>query len=362
MRLSETIGQLRSDFLRELNDISLVRDLEHLKVKYLGKKGPIQALMHELKHCSVEERPRLGKLINDLKEELVSHCEHSLARLKEQELQIRFTRELLDPTLPGRMHHLGRLHPITQLLQRALDILIGMGFSVRLGPNVDTDYYNFGGLNFAVDHPARDMQDTFYLYRNDVEKGSKPNSSDCFRICREQWLLRTHTSNVQVHTMEECELPLRVVAPGRCFRNETVSARSHVFFHQIEGFVIDRTVTFADLFATMEQFWGKLLGERVDLRFRPSYFPFVEPGLELDVRCMFCHGKGCRLCKQSGWLEVCGAGMIHPNVLKNAKIDPEVYTGFAWGMGIERPAMLLHEIPDIRMFTQNDLRFLSQFA
>jgi phenylalanyl-tRNA synthetase alpha chain len=341
MHLSETIGQLRLDFLKELNAISLSKDLENLKVKYLGKKGPVQALMLELKNCSAEERPQLGKLINDLKEELSSHCENSLDRLKEQEMQARFEAERLDGTFPGRVSYLGRLHPITQTLNRAIDILSGMGFSVRLGPNLDTDYYNFGGLNFASDHPARDMQDTFYI--------------------SSEWLLRTHTSNVQVHTMEEFAPPLRVIAPGRCYRNETVSARSHVFFHQIEGFYIDRGVTFADLFATMEQFWSELLGERVDLRFRPSYFPFVEPGLEVDVRCTGCRGKGCRLCKHTGWLEVCGAGMIHPNVLKKGNIDPEEFTGYAWGMGIERPAILMHEISDIRLFTQNDVRFLSQF-
>jgi phenylalanyl-tRNA synthetase alpha chain len=341
MHLSETIAQLRLDFLEELNSISLVKDLEGLKVKYLGKRGPIQALMLELKSCSDDERPHLGKLINGLKEELSLHFEHSMARLRELELGVRLEEERLDGVFPGRRFYLGRLHPITQTMQRAIEILSGMGFSVRLGPNLDTDYYNFGGLNFSSDHPARDMQDTFYL-----------NS---------EWLLRTHTSNVQVHTMEQFAPPLRVVAPGRCYRNETVSARSHVFFHQIEGFYIDREVTFADLFATMEQFWSGLLGERVELRFRPSYFPFVEPGLEVDVRCTACGGKGCRLCKHTGWLEVCGAGMIHPNVLKKGNIDPEVYSGYAWGMGIERPAILMHDISDIRLFTQNDVRFLSQF-
>lgn len=341
MNLPEQIGQLRYRFIQELNETVTVKDLEDLKIKYLGRKGPIQALMLDLKHCTAEERPHFGKLVNDLKEDLGSHCEHSLARLKEQEMQDRFAKERIDPTLPGRRHSLGRFHPISQNLDRAVDILIGMGFSVRLGPDIDTDDYNFGGLNFPPDHPARDMQDTFYV--------------------DSEWLLRTHTSNVQVHAMEEFSPPMRIIAPGRCFRNETISARSHVFFHQIEGFYIDRHVTFADLFATMDEFWSKLLGEKVVTRFRPSYFPFVEPGLEVDVRCTACRGKGCRLCKHTGWLEVCGAGMIHPNVLKKRNIDPEVYSGYAWGMGIERFALLQHEIPDIRMFTQNDLRFLSQF-
>lgn len=341
MSLPERIGQMREHFLRELSHLTTAKDLESLKVKYFGKKGAVQALMLELKSCSTDERPLLGKMINDLKEELSSHCDNSLARVKASELEKRLEQEKIDPTLPGRRHFLGRSHPIIQLLDRAVDILIGMGFSVRLGPIADTDFYNFGGLNFPPDHPARDMQDTFYL--------------------DSEWLLRTHTSNVQVHAMEEIEPPIRVIAPGRCYRNETVSSRSHVFFHQIEGFYIDRGVSFADLFATMEEFWSKLLGEKVETRFRPSYFPFVEPGLEVDVRCTACKGKGCRLCKQSGWLEVCGAGMVHPNVLKMGKIDPEIYSGYAWGMGIERLAILQHDIPDIRLFTQNDLRFLSQF-
>lgn len=340
--LMHQIERLRSAFIQELQSASHTKDLEHLKVKYLGKKGPVQNLMLELKNSPSQERPQLGKLVNDLKEELVSHCDHTLARLKQQEMLDRFEQEGIDPSLPGRKGFLGRLHPVIQTLERAVDILSNMGFSVQLGPNLDTDYYNFEGLNFAPDHPAREMQDTFYVST--------------------EWLLRTHTSNVQVHTMEEKKPPIRVIAPGRCFRNETISARSHVFFHQIEGFYIDRHVTFADLLATMDEFWKKLLGSDVQTRFRPSYFPFTEPGLEMDVRCTSCQGAGCRLCKQSGWLEVCGAGMIHPNVLKKGNIDPEIYSGYAWGMGIERLTILQHNISDIRYFTQNDLRFLRQFA
>lgn len=340
--LSEQIGELRSHFLRELKEASSSKDLENLKVKYLGKKGPIQALMAELKHSSSEERPHLGKLINDLKEELIAHCDHSLERLKRDEMEEQLQREWLDPTLPGRRSFLGRTHPVSHMLQRVVDILIGMGFSVQLGPDVDTDYYNFEGLNFAPDHPARDMQDTFYL------------GGDL--------LLRTHTSNVQVHALEKYTPPIRLIAPGRCFRNEDISARSHVFFHQVEGFYIDRGVTFADLLATMDQFLSKLLGEATETRFRPSYFPFVEPGMEVDVRCTSCKGSGCRLCKHTGWLEILGAGMIHPNVLKKGKIDPEIYSGYAWGIGIERLVIDQFQIPDIRFFAENDLRFLSQFS
>lgn len=339
--LPEQIGLLRTHFTRELQEASSTKELEELKVKYLGKKGPVQALMMELKHCNADERPHLGKLINELKEELVSHCDNGLARLKNQEMNAAFQKEWIDVTLPGRRSSLGRAHPINQMMQRIIDILTGMGFSVQLGPDVDTDYYNFEGLNFAPDHPARDMQDTFYV-------GSG-------------LLLRTQTSNVQVHAMETISPPLRIAAPGRAFRNEDVSARSHVFFHQLEAFYVDKGVTFADLLSTMDEFLHKLFGEKVKTRYRPSYFPFVEPGMEVDVRCTACKGDGCRICKQTGWLEILGSGMIHPNVLKNGKIDPEVYSGFAWGMGIERPAMLYYDISDIRFFTENDLRFLSQF-
>jgi phenylalanyl-tRNA synthetase alpha chain len=341
MALPDLISNLRFSFLEELKTAISSKDLESIKVKYLGKKGPVVALMLELKGCSVEERPILGKLINDLKEELLIHCDQSLSRMKAEELSSQFAREWIDSTLPGRRRNLGKMHPIQQMLQKVLDILISMGFSVRLGPDVDTDYYNFEGLNFAKDHPARDMQDTFYL--------------------TPELLLRTHTSNVQVHMMEISEPPIRIVAPGRCFRNENISARSHVFFHQVEGFYIDKNVTFADLMATMEEFISKLLGEKVQTRFRPSYFPFVEPGLEVDIRCTRCKGAGCRICKHTGWLEILGAGMVHPSVLEKGNIDSEIYTGYAWGLGIERLAINFYDIPDIRMFTENDIRFLEQF-
>jgi phenylalanyl-tRNA synthetase alpha chain len=339
--LHELIGELRSRFLSELKGISSSKDVESLKVRYLGKKGPVQALMLELKAASSDERPHLGKLINDLKQELSLHCDHSLQRLQEEEQSLRLASESIDPTLPGRRNLLGRIHPIQQMLDKVLDILKGMGFAIRTGPDVDTDYYNFGALNFAEDHPARDMQDTFYL-----EDGR---------------LLRTHTSNVQAHIMEHFSPPLRIASPGRAFRNEDVSSRSHIFFHQVECCYIDKHVTFADFLSTMEEFLSKLFGGKVETRFRPSYFPFVEPGMEVDVRCTACLGSGCRLCKHTGWLEILGSGMIHPNVLKKGNIDPEVYSGYAWGMGIERLAILRYDIPDIRMFTENDLRFLEQF-
>lgn len=341
MALIDSIGQLREQFLHELNQVSHTRDLETLKIKYFGKKGSVSALLIGLKDCTPAERPHAGKLVNDLKQELQDHFDHTTTRLKREELQEQLKSETLDVTLPGRTPSHAALHPITQMLDRVLSIFSDMGFSVRLGPDVDTEYYNFEGLNFPPDHPARDMQDTFYLDA--------------------RYLLRTHTSNVQVHTLENHKPPIRVVAPGRCFRNEDISARSHVFFHQVEGFYIDEHVTFTDLFATFNHFLTRLLGQKAETRFRPSYFPFVEPGLEIDVRCTACAGSGCRICKQTGWLEIAGAGMIHPSILTRSNIDPDRYTGFAWGMGIERLAMLHSSIPDIRMFTQNDLRFLKQF-
>ena len=342
MSLPDLIGTLRKTFLEELHKSSSSKELEALKVKYLGKKGPVNGLMLELKNCPTDERPNLGKLINDLKEELTSHCDNSMARIEMEEMGRQLEAEWVDATLPGRANCKGASHPITQMIDRILSIFTDMGFSVQLGPDVDSDYYNFGALNFAENHPARDMQDTFYLGPD--------------------LLLRTHTSNAQVRVMEKNTPPIRIVVPGRAFRNENISARSHVFFHQIEGLMIDQDVTFSDLLATLEEFLTKLLGEKVETRFRPSYFPFVEPGLEVDVRCTGCKGSGCRLCKHTGWLEILGAGMVHPNVLKNGSIDPEKYSGYAWGMGIERLAMLFSDIPDIRYFTWNDLRFLKQFS
>lgn len=341
MTLQTNLEKLKKSFLSELKGLKTSAEIDQLKIKYLGKKGEIAGLMSTLRDCSKEEKPKMGKLINDLKEEIQSHLEASLATFSSQEIEKRLEKEKLDVTLPGRTKTMGSLHPISQVTNRMLEICQGMGFSVQIGPDLESDYYNFEALNFEADHPARDMQDTFYVTDN--------------------LLMRTHTSNVQVRFMEKCKPPVRVVSPGRVFRNETISSRSHVFFHQVEGFYVDKGVSFADLLATMEDFWSKFWNQKIEMRYRPSYFPFVEPGLEADVSCVLCSGKGCRICKQTGWLEVGGAGMIHPNVLKASNIDPEVYSGYAWGLGIERTAMLYYGITDIRLFTENDLRFLEQF-
>lgn len=336
------IISIRDEFLADKAKVMTTADMEALKVKYLGKKGPIQNLMKLLKDISAPERPAFGKEINDLKEEVQLEIEKQEKQLIAQEEERQLDQEKIDITLPGRQRPKGRKHIVIQALDAIIDILIGMGFSVQYGPDIDTDYYNFEALNFPLDHPARDMQDTFYI--------------------TPQVLLRTHTSNVQVRVMEGHKPPIRIITPGKVYRNETITARSHVFFHQVEGLYIEKGVTFADLLATMQEFFQKLFQREVEVRYRPSYFPFVEPGMEVDINCLSCKGQGCHLCKHSGWLEVAGAGMVHPEVLKNGGIDPEVYSGYAWGMGVERVILLKQGVKDIRMFTENDLRFLEQFT
>lgn len=339
--MQKKIQTIKEQFQADLPSITSAKLAEQLKVKYLGKKGLVQELMVSLKDSRPEERPLLGKSINELKEELTILCQDLLQGFVLMEQSKRIEAEKIDITLPGRKRFIGRKHPIYLLRDEMIAVFSSMGFSVQYGPDMDSDYYNYEGLNFPPDHPARDMQDTFYLTPD--------------------FLLRSHTSNTQLRVMESHKPPIRIIAPGTVYRNETISARSHVFFHQIEGLYIDKEVSFADLFATMQEFLSKLFKKSVQTRFRPSYFPFVEPGVEIDMHCTSCSGSGCRLCKHTGWLEVGGAGMVHPEVLKNGGIDPEEYSGYAWGFGIERMAMLLYGIRDIRMFTENDIRFLSQF-
>ncbi|MBN1915039.1 MAG: phenylalanine--tRNA ligase subunit alpha [Parachlamydiales bacterium] len=339
--MEKEINSIREKFSEDLGRVVTSKDLEELKVRYLGKKGSVSALMISLKDAEDAQKPILGKSINLLKNEIALAIHELMEKINSAELDQKLQKEKIDVTLPGKRRRLGRLHPVSQMLYKVVDVLIDMGFSVQLGPDVDSDFYNFEALNFPKDHPARDMQDTFYITHD--------------------LLLRTQTSNVQVRVMEKNPLPIRMVAPGRCFRNETVSARSHIFFHQIEGIYIDKNVTFADLLATLDELWRRLFEKEIKTRYRPSYFPFVEPGIEADILCTQCHGGGCRLCKFSGWLEVIGAGMIHPEVLKAGGIDPEQYQGYAFGLGIERLTLLRYGISDIRRFTENDNRFLAQF-
>lgn len=339
--MQQTIDTLRKEFTDKLQQATTTADIDELKVRFLGRKGPIQDLMKNLRDVSPEERPNVGKEINTLKEEITLKLDTAAEKLLGSEETNRLANETLDITLPGRRRNIGRQHLMTQAFDEIIDIFIEMGFSVQYGPVIDTDYYNFTALNIPEDHPARGMQDTFWVDA--------------------QYLLRTHTSNIQARIMETTKPPIRIVAPGKVFRNEEITARSHVFFHQLDGFYIDKNVTFADLLGTMRTFLKKLFKADVDVRYRPSYFPFVEPGLEIDVGCFSCKGNGCALCKHTGWLEILGAGMVHPEVLRTGGIDPEEYSGFAWGMGIERLVLLKYGINDIRTFVQNDMRFLNQF-
>lgn len=340
--MKQRIEKLKQSFQTEIEKIEQTKELEQLRVKYLGKKSPIQALMQDLRTCSPEERPEMGKLINTLKQDVSTQIDTHFQALEAKELLARLSQENIDVTLPGRKSFLGKKHPLTQMLDEVIDILVGMGFSVQESPEIESEYYNYGGLNYPPDHPARDMQDTFYI---------TPDT-----------LLRSHTTSIQQHMMENTTPPIRILSPGKCYRNETITSRSHVFFHQVDVLYIDKDVTFSDLLATKEEFYTKIFKQKIELRVRPSYFPFVEPGMEVDIKCTSCGGSGCALCKHTGWLEVAGAGMVHPNVLKEGGIDPEIYSGYAWGGGIERLFMLRHGISDIRLFTENDLRFLSQFA
>jgi len=339
--VKEKVVSLKDEFDRELSKVERLQDLEQMKVKYLGKKGPIQALMLGLREVSPEERPLLGKTINDLKTIIASEIDSHIEVHSRKELLSKLDNEQIDVTLPGRRNHIGRVHPVSAMLDEVLQILEDMGFSVHYAPEIEGEYYNYGGLNYPDDHPARDMQDTYYINK--------------------ETLLRSHTTNIQQRIMESEKPPIRVASPGKCYRNETISSRSHVIFHQVDVLYIDKNVTFADLLATKEEFYSRIFHQKVKVRVRPSYFPFVEPGMEVDIHCTSCGGTGCKLCKHTGWLEVAGAGMVHPEVLIQGGLDPEEYSGYAWGGGIERLAMLRHGITDIRLFMENDMRFLKQF-
>lgn len=339
--MNESIDTIKEQFLCDLKAASSVKDLEALKVKYLGKKGLVSEQLKNLRLVPDSERPKFGKIVNDVKIEIENRIEERLQALLSEEIANRISTETIDITLPGRKRFSGSKHPVNQVMDEIVDIFISMGFSVHTGPEIETEYYNFEVLNFEEDHSARDMQDTFYI---------APGV-----------LLRTHTSNVQGRVLEKAKPPIRIVCPGKVYRNETISARCHVFFHQVDGVYVAENVSFQDLTATLSEFLNKLFKKQVKVRYRSSYFPFVEPGVEVDIECLLCEGKGCSICKFSGWLEILGAGMIHPQVLRNVGLDPEKYTGYAWGLGVERILLLRYGINDIRLLAENDMRFLTQF-
>lgn len=334
----ENIRQLALKAIEEAED---QQGLENLRVKYLGKKGELTAILKQMGKLSAEERPIMGQLANDVRAAIEESFTKKAAYLKEVLLEQKLKRETIDVTLPGKHKELGSKHPLSIVLDEIKEIFVGMGFDIVEGPEVESDYYNFEALNIPKNHPARDTQDTFYINENVV--------------------LRTQTSPVQIRTMENREPPIRIISPGRVYRSDAVDATHSPLFHQIEGLVVDKGITFADLKGTLETFIKRLYGEDSVVRFRPHHFPFTEPSAEVDVQCFSCHGEGCRLCKNEGWIEILGCGMVHPKVLSNCGIDPEVYSGFALGMGLERVVMRRYNIDDLRLFYENDVRFLKQF-
>lgn len=325
----------------ETTQISSLEELEEFRIKYLGTKGVVKGLFGEMKAVPAEKKKEFGLVLNDFKQLAETKYETAKETTVNDQLP---TLNDLDLSLPGDAIAVGSRHPINLVRKRIIVIFHRLGFAVADGPEVEDDWHNFTALNIHENHPARDMQDTFYIHQNP------------------DWLLRTHTSNVQIREMEKGELPIRIICPGRVYRNETISARAHCFFHQVEGLYIDEHVSFADLKQTLYFFVQELFGKDVKIRFRPSYFPFTEPSAEMDISCLICGGEGCRVCKHTGWVEILGCGMVHPKVLENCKIDSNKYTGFAFGMGIERIAMLLYQINDLRLFSENDVRFLRQFT
>ncbi len=339
--MKQELEAIRAKAIRELNAAKGQQVLENLRIQYLGKKGELTAILKQMGGLSAEERPKIGQLANEIRTFIEEDLIKRSAELKEEETTKRLELEKIDVTLPGIHHELGAKHPLSIELDAIKEIFVGMGFDIVEGPEVEYDYYNFEALNIPKDHPARDTQDTFYINDN--------------------ILLRTQTSPVQVRVMEKQKPPIRIISPGRVYRSDAVDATHSPLFHQIEGLVVDKGITFADLKGTLETFVKRMYGEDSVVRFRPHHFPFTEPSAEVDVQCFNCHGKGCRLCKGEGWIEILGCGMVHPKVLSNCGIDPEVYSGFALGMGLERVVMRKYNIDDLRLFYENDVRFLKQF-
>lgn len=321
-----------------------IAQLNELKVAFLGKKGSFTSVMKGMAALSPEERPKFGQLVNEVRNELEALFEEQNIKLSKQELEARLASEKIDITLPGRVNKIGHIHPLSLTMRKIKNIFIKMGFSVYEGPEVESDYYNFEALNLPKEHPARDAQDSFYI--------------------TSEFLLRTHTSPMQARTMERTSKagePVRMIAPGKVYRRDYDATHSPMF-HQVEGLVVGENISFADLKGTLELFLQEIFGDDVKVRLRPSFFPFTEPSAEVDISCVICKGAGCRVCKQSGWLEILGSGMVHPRVLEMGGYDSTKYSGFAFGMGVERISMLLYGIDDLRLFFENDLRFIRQFA
>ena len=337
--MKEKLEQIKQAALEQINAADA--NLEQIKIRYLGKKGELTAVLRGMGALSAEERPKIGQLANEIRANIEEAISKKLQEAQSKALELKLRAEKVDVSVPGEALPEGHLHPLTKVQRELENIFIGMGFSIEEGPEVELDYYNFQALNIPENHPARDTQDTFYITDN--------------------ILLRSQTSPVQVRTMEHRKPPIRIISPGRVYRSDALDATHSPLFHQLEGLVVDKGITMGDLKGTLEVFAKKLFGNSTRLRFRPHHFPFTEPSAEVDVSCFVCGGCGCRLCKGEGWIEILGAGMVHPFVLSNCGIDPEEYSGFAFGLGIERIAMASLGIDDIRLFYENDQRFLNQF-
>ena len=339
--MQEKLLAIKEAAFNEISTAENSTTLEEIRVKYLGKKGELTTILRGMGSLTPEERPVVGKLVNEAKNEVEAKLEEAVTKIKEKEKNAKLASEVIDISLPGKKQVIGKRHPLDLTLERMKEIFISMGFSIEDGPEVELDHYNFEALNIPKDHPARSEQDTFYINDNIV--------------------LRTQTSPIQIRTMENQEPPIKMISPGKVYRSDAVDATHSPIFYQMEGLVIDKGVTFADLKGTLELFAKKMFGDKVVTKFRPHHFPFTEPSAEMDATCFVCEGKGCRVCKGSGWIEILGCGMVHPNVLRNCGIDPEVYSGFAFGFGVDRMVMLKYGIDDIRALYESDMRFLNQF-
>ena len=339
--MKEEIAKISENSKNEIADCIDLKQLSDLKVKYLGKKGELTVVLRGMGKLSPEERPVIGSLVNQVRDELEELFDKKEKELKREELEKRLKTENIDVTEPSKKINLGSLHPITQIIQEAEEIFLGMGYEIADGPEVEKAIYNFDKLNTPPDHPARDVQDTFYV-TDDI-------------------VLRSQTSPVQARVMETHKPPIKIICPGKVYRSDSIDATHSPVFHQVEGLVVDKNISMTDLKGTLEMFAKKCLGEKTKLKFRPHHFPFTEPSAEVDVSCFVCGGKGCRVCKGEGWIELLGCGMVHPNVLRNCGIDPEEYPGFAFGFGVERIAMAKFGIEDMRLLFENDVRFLKQF-
>lgn len=339
--MKEKLEQIRMQAITKIESSDALEKLNDIRVSILGKKGELTAVLKSMKDVAPEDRPKVGQMVNDTRQEIEKALDSAIKKMERIAREAKMKAEVIDVTLPAKKNVIGHRHPNTIALEEVERIFVGMGYEVVEGPEVERDYYNFEALNTPADHPAKDEQDTFYI-TGDI-------------------LLRTQTSGTQVHEMEKGKLPIRMLAPGRVFRSDEVDATHSPSFHQVEGLVIDKNITFADLKGTLAEFARELFGEETKVKFRPHHFPFTEPSAEVDVSCFKCGGKGCRFCKGSGWIEILGCGMVHPHVLEMSGIDPNEYSGFAFGAGLERIALLKYEIDDMRLLYENDIRFLKQF-